>query len=99
MARTHTRTRTRLGAALVALAVAAPVAAAQPFPGGDSTPRATPSPAPAVQAIVVTRDAGFDWTDAAIGGAAAAALLGVAGAGALAARRSHEDTGPAVGAH
>jgi hypothetical protein len=99
MARTHTRTRIRLGAALVALAVAAPIASAKPIPGGDSVPEATPTAAPSVQAVVVTRDAGFDWTDAAIGGAAAAGLLGVAGAGLLAARRPGDDTGPAVGAH
>lgn len=91
-------TRTRLGAALVALAVAAPVAAAKPISGSESSRTTTPAAAAPVQTVVVTRDAGFDWTDAAIGGAMAAGLFGVAGAGMLAARRP-EDTGPAVGAH
>ncbi len=91
-------TRIRLGAALAALAVAAPVAAAKPIPGGEP-PRAPETPAVSVQKIVVTRDLGFDWSDAAIGGAVAAGLLGAAGAGMLLARRSREDTGSALGAH
>jgi hypothetical protein len=94
-----TSTRTRLGAALAALAVAAPVAAAKPV-HVDRTARQSTSPAASpVQTVVVVRHRGFDWTDAAIGGAVAAGLFGVAGAGVLIARHPREDTGPALGAH
>jgi hypothetical protein len=58
----------------------------------------SPATAP-VQTVEVVRDTGFDWADAAIGGAVAAGLFGVAGAGVLVARRGREDTGPALGAH
>ena len=51
-----------------------------------------------MQKVVITRDTDFDWTDAAIGGAVAAGLFGVAGAGVLIARRPREDSGP-LGAH
>ena len=91
--------RTRLAAALLALAVAAPVAAARPIHGVEHSRTATPAAAAPVQKVVVTRDRGFDWTDAAIGGAVAVALLGVTGTGVLIARRPDEDTGSAVGAH
>ncbi len=92
--------RTRLGAALLALAVAAPVAAAKPMIySGDQARTTTPAAAAPVQKVVVTRDTGFDWTDAAIGGAVAVALLGVTGTGVLIARRPGEDTGSALGAH
>ena len=94
-----TRIRTRFGAALVALAVVAPAAAAKPIYGGEPVPTPTPAAAAPVQKVVVTRDAGFDWTDAAIGGAVAVGLLGVTGTGVLIARRPREDTGSALGAH
>jgi hypothetical protein len=97
MANTHIRTR--LGAALLALAVAAPVAAAKPIYGGEPAPTPTPAAAAPAQKVIVTRDMGFDWTDAAIGGAVAVALLGVTGTGVLIARRPGEDTGSALGAH
>jgi hypothetical protein len=88
---------TRLGAAIAALAIAAPLAAAQPIHGGDSTHKPTSPTASPVQKVVVVRDTGFDWADAAIGGAIAAGLFGVAGAGVLVARHPREDTGPALG--
>jgi hypothetical protein len=92
-------TRTRLGAALAVLAVAAPVAAAKPVHVGHPARKATSPAASTVQKVVVVRDTGFDWTDAAIGGAVAAGLFGVAGAGVLIARHPRENTGPALGAH
>jgi len=94
-----TSTRTRLGAALAALAVAAPVAAAQPVHVSHTARQATQPTASPVQKVVVVRDTGFDWADAAIGGAIAAGLFGVAGAGVLTTRHPREDTGPALGAH
>lgn len=97
--RTSTRTRARLGVALVALAVAAPVAAAKPIPGGEPTRQPTSAAASPAQKVVVVRDTGFDWADAAIGGVVAAGLFGVAGAGVLIARRPREETAPALGAH
>ncbi len=95
----NTSTRTRLGAALVALIVAVPVAAAKPIHGGEPLRKPTSSLASPAQKVVVVRDTGFDWTDAAIGGAVAAALLGVAGTGVLITRHPREDTGPALGAN
>jgi hypothetical protein len=92
-------TSTRLGAALAALAIAAPLAAAKPIHGGEPTRKPTSQAASPVQKVVVVRDNGFDWADAAIGGAIAAGLFGVAGAGVLIARHPREDTGPALGAH
>jgi hypothetical protein len=94
-----TSTRTRLCAALAALAVAAPVAAARPVHSGDIARKPTSPAASPVQKVVVVRDTGFDWADAAIGGAVAAGLFGVAGAGVLIARHPREDTGPALGAN
>lgn len=94
-------TTKRLAAALVALTVAAPVAAAQPLQQTAFTsdaPAAAPT-APATKSVVVVRDNGFDWTDAAVGGAIAAGLFGIAGAGMLVARRNPSDAGPALGAH
>jgi hypothetical protein len=100
MPSTRPRTRIRVGAALAVLAVAAPVAAAKPIYGGEPAPTPTPTPAAAAPVeVVVTRDTGFDWTDAAIGGAVAAGLLGITGGGVLIARRPREDTGSALGAH
>jgi hypothetical protein len=94
-----TSTSTRVAAALVALAVAAPIAAARPVHVGATARKPTSPAASPVQKVVVARDTGFDWADAAIGGAVAAGLFGVAGAGVLIARRPREDTASALGAH
>jgi hypothetical protein len=92
-------TRIRVGAALAALVIAAPVAAAKPIYGGESAFQPTPAAAAPAQKVVVVHDTGFDWSDAAIGGAVAVGLFGIAGTGVLVARRPRQDTGPALGAH
>lgn len=94
MSPSHTRATAKLAATLAAIAVAAPVASARPIDDGYTAPK--PVTTPALQTVVV-HHSGFDWADAAIGGAAAAGLLGLAGAGVLVARRPREDANAPLG--
>jgi len=88
----YRKTSTRRGsitclAALAALTVGAPIATARPV---DHFARFHTAKAPVVKTTVV-HQGGFDWGDAAIGAAAAAGVLGMAGAGVLVARRHGDD--------
>jgi hypothetical protein len=74
-------------AALAALTVGAPIASARPV---DHFARFHSAQTPVVETTVV-HQGGFDWGDAAIGAAAAAGVLGMAGAGVLVARRHGDD--------
>jgi hypothetical protein len=94
MSASHTRAAAKLAATMALIAITAPVASARPIDDGYTAPK--PVTTPALRTVVV-HQSGFDWADAAIGGAAAAGLLGLTGAAMLVARRPREDANAPLG--
>ena len=86
MATTYTSGRARRTRAVVAILAAlavAPAAQARPLDPGYQAPTPVISSPASPSETIVVRDGGFDWSDAAVGAAAAGGLVALLGAATL----------------